>query len=270
MRLNFGLSGKRAVVVGAGLGIGRDTALSLAEVGASVMCVDVDAARAEKVAAEIGESGGRAATFVGDVTDRDVVEALGAETTSALTGVDVVIDIVGLAYNVGVLEAADHTWDANLRLNLFHNFLVTQTFARQMVEAGTGGAFVHIGSATGFLPHVGSTPYSAAKAGLISLVQSSAVELAPHGIRVNGVAPGVIDTPRRHQQFTADSIVASLRNVPMKRFGTTQEIANVAVFLASDLASYVSGQMYLVDGGAMAVGPFPSALDRPVQAPPPL
>ncbi|WP_344418096.1 SDR family NAD(P)-dependent oxidoreductase [Pseudonocardia ailaonensis] len=261
------MTGKRAVVVGAGLGIGRDTALSLAEAGASVMCVDLVAERAEKVAGEVHEIGSTAATFVGDVTDRVAVESLGAETVSALGGVDIVVDIVGLAYNVGVLEAADRSWDANFRLNLYHNFLVTQVFARQMVKAGNGGSIVHIGSATGFLPHIGSLPYSAAKAALISMIQSSAVELAPHSIRVNGVAPGVIDTPRRNREFTETSVAASLRNVPMQRFGTTQEIANVAVFLSSSLASYVSGQVYLVDGGAMAVGPFPSALGNPVQAP---
>ncbi|WP_236794765.1 SDR family NAD(P)-dependent oxidoreductase [Amycolatopsis sp. GM8] len=260
MTLDYGLAGKHAVVVGAGLGIGRDCAMTLASAGAAVMCVDIDEQRAAEVARAVTESGGKAASFVGDVTVRANVEALRDETDSVFGGADVVIDIVGLAFNFGILEISDEDWDRNFRLNLVQNFLVTQVFARYLREREIAGSIVHIGSATGFLPHIGSVAYSAAKAGLNSLIQSSAVELAPYSIRVNGVAPGVVDTPRRRAEFTDASVTASLKNVPMRRFATTQEIANTAVFLSSGLASYISGQIYLVDGGAMAVGPFPSAL----------
>ncbi|WP_432842259.1 SDR family NAD(P)-dependent oxidoreductase [Dactylosporangium sp. CA-092794] len=260
MPLDFGLAGKRAVVVGAGFGIGRDTSLTLAAGGASVMCVDIDPARAEDIKSEILTGAGKAEAFAGDMTDRAAVEALRDATTASFGGADIVVDIIGVAWNLGILEMTDDIWDRNFRMNLGHNYLVTQVFARQMRDQGTGGSIVHIVSATGFLPHVGSVAYSAAKAGLISLIQASAVELAPYSIRVNGVAPGVVDTPRRRAEFTETSVANSLRNVPMRRFGTTQEIADTAVFLSSSLATYITGQVYLVDGGAMAVGPFPSAL----------
>jgi NAD(P)-dependent dehydrogenase (short-subunit alcohol dehydrogenase family) len=261
--LELGLTGKRAVVVGAGFGIGRDTSLSLAAAGASVVCADVDGDRAQQVVSEITAAGGQAAPFVGDMTERAAVEGLRDASLATFGGADVVVDIIGLAWNLGIVEMTDELWDRNFRFNLWHNYLVTQVFARQMIAQGSGGSIVHTVSATGFLPHIGSVAYSAAKAGLISLIQSSAVELAPHSIRVNGVAPGVIDTPRRRNEFTETSIANSLRNVPMRRFGTTQEIVNTAVFLSSGLASYTTGQIYLVDGGAMAVGPFPSALPAP-------
>ena len=264
--LSFGLAGKRAVVVGGGLGIGRDTALCLGAAGATVVCVDIDAGRAANVRDEIVNAGGRASSFDGDVTTRHVVEKLCDDVANRFGGADIVIDIVGVASNLGILDMTDDVWDENFRLNLRHNFLVTQVFARHMRDTNIAGSIVHIASAVGFVPHTGSVAYSAAKAGLISLIQSSAVELAPHSIRVNGVAPGVIDTPRRRPTFSPNASSASLEKVPMKRYGSTHEIANVAVFLASDLASYITGQTYLVDGGAMSTGPFPSALPRPESA----
>lgn len=251
------LRGKRTVVAGAGQGIGEAIALALAASGAQVVCADIDAGRAERVVAEIKSSGGTSYAHAADLTVGTHVDELRTAALDLLGGVDIVIDIIGQAMVTSILGADEELWDRNLAVNLRHNYLMTRAFASVMIEQSVRGAFVHVASISGIVGHAGNSPYSAAKAGLITLIKSAAVELAPYGIRVNGVAPGSIDTPRLRQRYPDGHQARLAQAVPLGRRGTVAEIANVAVFLASDLASYVTAQTLIVDGGATAVFPFP-------------
>jgi len=253
-----GLTDKRAVVIGAGQGIGRQSALALASAGASVVCADIRAERGKEVVKEIVDRGGCAVPFSGDMTKRIAVQQLQEASVAALGGVDVVVDIIGQALPGGLLDMSDETWNASFKINLLHNFLVTQIFGVYMRDAQIQGSFVHMGSAAGYVPSRGYPAYSAAKAALRSLIHSSSVELAPHAIRINGIAPGAIDTPRLRTDpnGTTAPDPRRVRNIPLGRLGSTQDVANLVVFLASDLASYVTGQTYLVDGGVLSMSPF--------------
>lgn len=254
--LDFGLKGKRALLAGSGQGIGRACALALAEAGARVACVDVDEASARAVAAEIGAAGGEALGMHADVRSRDDVETVAQAAVAALGGVDVCIDIIGEARWGRVLELTDADWDDSFALVLRHVFYLAQSVGRQMVVQGTGGAIVSIASVSGLASAPLHAAYGAAKAGLIALTKTMAVELAAARIRVNAVAPGAILTPRVIARLTAERRAESARAIPMGRLGQPEEVAKAVVFLASDLASYVTGQTLVVDGGATVQFPL--------------
>ena len=249
--LDLGLSGKRSLVAGAGQGIGRACALALAEAGARVACVDNDAGRAEMVAKEV-----HGPAFVADARKRDDVERVVADTVAELGGVDVCIDIIGEARWGRVLDFTDEDWDASFDLVLRHVFLFAQAAGRRMVEQKTGGAFVSVASVSGLSGAPGHGPYGAAKAGLISLTKTLALELADDGIRVNAVAPGAVLTPRILERTTKERLAEGAKAIPLGRQATPEDIARVAVFLASDLAGYVTGQTVVADGGATARFPL--------------
>jgi len=245
-----------ALVVGAGLGLGRACALTFAHAGADVVCVDIDADRAASVAAEITALGRRAHPVAVDILERGNIEHVVSEAIAALGGIDACVDVVGMAFRGDILDFDDETWDRNFAMNLRQSFRVTQLVARHMVDTKTRGSIVHVSSISAWDGHANNGAYAAAKAGLNSLIRTASVELGPHGVRINGVAPGTIDTPRLHTDATADRRAALSRSVPMGYQGTPEDIANLAVFLASDLAGYVSGQVILVDGAVNNVFPL--------------
>jgi len=248
--IDLGLTGKRALVVGAGQGIGRAAALALRGAGARVACVDFDKQRADAVAAEVGGP-----ALIADARKRDDVESVVAETVHAFGGVDVCIDIIGEARWGRLLEVTDHDWDASFDLVLRHVFYLGQAAGKVMVEQGSG-SFVAIASVSGLRSAPGHGPYGAAKAGLMSLVRTLAVELAGSGVRVNAVAPGAVLTPRALAQTSAERLAAGAKAIPLGRQAQPEEIANAVIFLASDLASYITGQTLVVDGGATAQFPL--------------
>lgn len=254
--LDLGLKGKRALVAGAGQGIGRVTALGLAEAGARVACMEVDDERRRAIVAELEAMGTEATGLGGDLRRRADVEAAVAATCDSFGGIDVAIDIVGEAKWNRALELTDDDWEQSFDLVLRHVFFLFQAAGRRMAEQGTGGALVAIASVSGLFAAPFHGAYGAAKAGLVSLVKTFGVELAPQGIRVNAVAPGAVKTPRVLAATTEEGRAASAKAIPLGRMGEPEDIAKVAVFLASDLAGYITGQTLVVDGGASVKFPL--------------
>lgn len=243
------LDGKRYVVAGAGQGIGRQTTHALAAAGASVLCIDYDEDAADHVASEVG-----GVPFVADVRERDDIEAAFAAAKTELGGVDGLVDIVGMAKYGPLLDTSDEDWDWTFGMVLRHAFLLAQIGGRAMAE--NGGVMTFIASVSGITSAPQHAPYGAAKAGLVSLIRTTAVELGPKGIRANGVAPGVVWTPRISALLGEKGRAGQADNAPLRRVAEPADIAAATLFLCSDLASYISGQVLVVDGGVSAKFPY--------------
>ncbi len=245
------LDGRRFLVLGAGQGIGRQTSHALAGAGARVACVDVDADLASDIAAEVD-----GIALSGDATERDDVARLFEQAVGGLGGLDGVVDIIGMAQYADIVELSDDDWSWHHDIVLRHAFLAMQHGARIM---GEGGVMVFVASVSGITSAPRHAAYGAAKAGLMSLVRTGAVELGPQGIRVNAVAPGVVWTPRVSAFLGDDGRARNLENTPLRRVAQPADIAAAILFLASDLAGYVTGQTLVVDGGVGAKFPYPMA-----------
>jgi len=242
------LDGRRFVVIGAGQGIGRQTTHALAGAGARVFCVDVDEGLAQDVAEEVG-----GVAWSGDATNRAEVERMFADAGAALGGVDGLADIVGIARFIELLDVTDDDWDWYFAMNLRHAFLAMQIGARAMTN---GGSMVFVASASGLTSAPRHAPYGAAKAGLMSLVRTGAVELGPNGIRVNAVAPGVVWTPRVGGLLGEEGRATQSANAPLGKVALPADIAAGILFFASDLSGDVTGQTLSIDGGVSAKFPF--------------
>ncbi|HVZ09653.1 SDR family NAD(P)-dependent oxidoreductase [Rhodopila sp.] len=255
----FGLTGKKALIIGGGQGMGEASALFLARAGCDVALVDLVEDRAAKVARAVAAVGRSAHVVIGDVLDDAQVPRIVDEAESKLGGLDAMVSIVGAAAWGSVLDTTPDVFDQQIRLNLRYFFLACQAFARSRIRRGQPGAIVGIASVDGQRAAPMRGVYGAAKAGLISLVQTMAVEWAPHNIRVNAVAPGHIVTPRLFDTpQRADLYANSL--LPMRQRGTPDDIGKAALFLASDLARYITGTTLDVDGGLLAANLFPRGL----------
>jgi NAD(P)-dependent dehydrogenase (short-subunit alcohol dehydrogenase family) len=255
----FGLAGKKALIIGGGQGMGESTAKFLAGAGADVALVDLVAERAERVAGLVNGLGTRGIPLVGDVLNDGQIPRIVAEATEKLGGLDVLVSIVGAAAWGSLLDTTAAVWDQQLALNLRYFFLVARETASTMIARGTPGAIVGIASVDGQRASPMRGAYGAAKAGLISLVQTMAVEWAPHHIRVNAIAPGHIVTPRLYNTpQRVDAYAESL--IPMRQRGETDDIGKAALFLASDMARYITGTTLDVDGGLLAANLFPRGL----------
>jgi NAD(P)-dependent dehydrogenase (short-subunit alcohol dehydrogenase family) len=250
------LDGRRFVVVGAGQGIGRQTAHALASVGASVACVDVEADRAREVAAEVD-----GVPVVGDVARRADAERCYEEAAAGLGGLDGLVDIVGMSRYATLLEVDDEEWDWHFDIVLRHAYLAVQLGGRRLRPRG--GVMAFVASVSGLTSAPRHAAYGAAKAALMALVRSAAVELGPFGIRVNAVAPGVVWTPRISVALGEEGRARNEANTPLGRVAQPADIAAALLFLCSDLAAYVSGQTLVVDGGVSAKFPYPMAGANP-------
>jgi NAD(P)-dependent dehydrogenase (short-subunit alcohol dehydrogenase family) len=245
------LDGRGFVVIGAGQGIGRQATHALASAGARTFCVDKDEGRAADVA---GAGGGT--PWSGDATVRAEAERLFADAAAALGRIDGVVDIVGMARYAGLIDIDDESWDWHFDIVLRHAWLAMQLGGRSMREAG-GGTMVFVASVSGLTAAPQHAAYGAAKAGLMALVRSGAVELGPHNIRVNAVAPGVVWTPRVSGYLGEEGRRRNSENAPLRRIALPADIASAILFLASDLSGYVTGQTLVVDGGVGAKFPYP-------------
>ncbi|MBW3661669.1 MAG: SDR family oxidoreductase [Actinobacteria bacterium] len=246
------LDGRGVLVAGAGQGIGRQVAHALAEVGARVLCLDYDQALAERIAAEVG-----GVAHVADVRSRDDIAGAVDRAVAEFGRLDTIVDIVGMARYRPLLDVSDDDWTWTFEMVLRHGFLLTQLGAQAMED---GGAMAFVASVSGITSAPLHAPYGAAKAGLMSLVRSAAVELGPRGIRVNAVAPGFVWTPRVSELVGDRGREANVANTPLRAIAEPSDIARVLLFLVSDLARHITGQTVVVDGGVSAKFPYPMDL----------
>jgi NAD(P)-dependent dehydrogenase (short-subunit alcohol dehydrogenase family) len=247
------LDDKRIVVIGAGQGIGRQAAHALAQSGAHLFCIDIDEGLADDIAREVGGVAG-----VGDATTRVGAERLFADARRELGRIDGLVDIIGMARYAQLTELTDEEWNWHHDIVLRHAYLAVQLGGRAMASTG-GGAMAFVASVSGITGAPRHAAYGAAKAGLMSLVRSAAIELGPAGIRVNAVAPGVVWTPRVSALLGEEGRQRGSDNAPLRRVALPADIASALLFLMSDLAAYVSGQTVVVDGGVSAKFPYPMA-----------
>ena len=256
----FGLEGKRILVLGGGRGMGEATCRLVSSLGAHVAVADNSQERAEAVAGELAAQGAK--PFVFDALDDSALVAGIAKVQREFGPLDGLVSIIGMSGWAPLIEMSTETWDLDHRRNLRYFFIAAREVARDMLERGAPGSIVCIGSVDGIGPAPNHAAYGAAKAGLINLAKSMAVEWSARGIRVNIVASGGIVTPRI--PFTTDEAEAQMMSgVPMRRRGRVEEIAKAATFLLSDMASYVTGQALAVDGGYTAATVFPTANAAP-------
>jgi len=243
------LDGRVAVVTGGGAGIGRGIAEGFAAFGARVAIWERDGAGAASAAAEVD-----GLACVTDVREPDQVDAALAATIEAFGVPTILVNNAGGTFHSSLLETSPKGWDALIRSNLTHLLLCTQRVARAMVAAGTGGSIVNVTSIEGTRAAPGYAAYAAAKAGVINLTKTAALELAPHGVRVNCLAPDLTLTEGLRGLAGGDVAERLAPMIPMGRPGHVDEMAGAAVFLAGDLGSYVTGQTIHVDGGTHAAG----------------
>jgi 3-oxoacyl-[acyl-carrier protein] reductase len=253
MQNHLDLSGSVALVTGASSGIGAATAITLADLGAAVAIgYHRNASGAEQIRDRIVGSGGRAIAVAADVRQAAQIRALVANVTADLGPIDILVNNAGsLVVRRGIRELTEEHLDEILALNLKSAVLASQAVAPSMIERAHG-AIINVVSIAG---HTGGGPgagaYAASKAALTAYTKSLAKELAPHGIRVNAVSPGVIDTPFHEVFSTPEMIRSFVSTIPMGRVGTAAECATVIAFLASGAASYITGETIEVNGGQL-------------------
>ena len=244
------LNGKAAIVTGASRGIGRATAVTLARAGADVTVnYYTHGDEAEEVVEQIRESGRSGLAFQADVSDRQAVEAMVDATVGQFGKLDIVVSNAYYSKREPFLELSREAMRRTLDVTLWGAFHVAQAGARRMVAQGTGGSICFISSVLAFIPVATSLPYNAAKAGINQMSATVANELTPHRIRSNVIEPGWIDTPGERQFATDEQIREGAKKVPWKRLGRPEEIAQMAAYLASDAADYITGSVFRVDGG---------------------
>ncbi|MFN8484300.1 MAG: SDR family oxidoreductase [Anaerolineae bacterium] len=255
------LQDRVAIITGAARGIGLACARRFAAEGAKVVLADVNMAAGQAAADGIRAAGGDAAFVACDVSQKAQVETLVAAAVSAFGRVDIVVNNAGLNHKAEFLETTEEDWDRVIAVDLKGTFLLSQAAARQMIWQGGGGAIVNLSSVMAVLALADQVPYCAAKGGVNQLTKSMALALADKGIRVNAIGPGPVMTELMAVVVDSDAKRdVLLERMPLGRFAECDEIARVAVFLASDDASFITGQTIYPDGGRM-IQAFPRKME---------
>ncbi|MGA2350894.1 MAG: glucose 1-dehydrogenase [Terracidiphilus sp.] len=250
----FDLSGRIAVVIGGTTGLGHAIALGLAEAGADVVPTSRRREQVEKVAAEIEALGRRSLRVSSDVLNRASLQVLHDAVMKEFGKVDILVNAAGITHKGPTLEVVEADWSRVIETNLTGALRACQIFAPTMVRAGYG-RIVNVASLSSFVSFHEVAAYSASKCGVASLTKSLAIELARKGVNVNAIAPGIFPTPMNGSivQGTSRGEELILRT-PMGRFGNAREVAGAVIFLASEAASFITGEVITVDGGFMASG----------------
>ena len=251
------LTGKTAIVTGGAMGIGYAIAMRLAEAGANVLVADRDGEKADRAAAALNERGWKASSIAADVSDESQVSAMVARAVSEFGGLDILVNNAGIYPTKLVLEATKEDFEKVIHVNLMGAFFAAKAAAGAMIAQGEGGKIINITSIDAIHPSsAGLAFYDASKHGLWGFTKNLALELAPHHITVNAIAPGGVLTPGTGLGAPADPALAKITEaftakIPLRRMADADEIGKVALFLASDLSSYMTGSQVVVDGGTL-------------------
>lgn len=266
------LTGKKALITGAGQGIGEGIALTLAKFGADVAALDINEDTAQRTAARVREIGRKACAVCVDVRNASQLERGLSAAAEELGGLDIIVNNAGVAARKPAIQCSDEEIDEQIALNLKPVFVTVRWAARRWIEAGSGGNIVNVATTEGIRGCAGFAPYSAAKAGMINLTKTLSSELGPYGIRINAIAPDYTPTPGLEDinvgGRTPEALMQGMiQHIPLRRLGTPDDMAGAVLFLVSGLSSWISGQTLIIDGGSLACArvegplPFPNLKD---------
>jgi 3-oxoacyl-[acyl-carrier protein] reductase len=243
------LSGKCAIVTGGARGIGSAIVLKLAGLGADVAVVDLLESEAKDTAGKVEALGRKSVAVRCDISSSDDVKEMFETVKTALGGVDILINNAGITRDNLMLRMSDSDWESVIRVNLTGTFNCCRVAAKHFIRQRSG-RIVNLASVVGIMGNAGQVNYSASKAGIIGLTKSVAKELAPRGVTVNAIAPGYIETEMTGK-LPEEARSAFMSVIPLGRFGTVDDVANIVAFLVSDDANYITGQVVKVDGGML-------------------
>jgi NAD(P)-dependent dehydrogenase (short-subunit alcohol dehydrogenase family) len=250
----FRFAGKVAVVTGAARGVGREIVRAFVDAGAQVVAADRDG---DGLAETCRPHGARVNAIVADISTTDGAKAIVARATEAFGRLDICVNNAAVAPHAALLDERVEVWDRVYAVNCRGTFLMTQAAARVMIAGGRGGRIINFSSGAAQRGAAGGAAYASSRAATESFSRVAAVELAPHGILVNTISPGLIDTqPKPLPPAMAERLAARIPNLPLARAGRPEEVASLVLFLASDAASYMSGAVINIDGASSAGSRF--------------